>query len=1351
MAASGEPLVIVGMGCRYPGGTASPEQLWELVATGTDAISGFPADRGWDTDALYHPDPEHAGTSYVREGGFLPEAAEFDAGFFGISPREALAMDPQQRLLLEVSWEALERAGITPAALRGSRTGMFAGGFSSGYAQVVQQAPDDAGGLEGHLLTGNGTSAMSGRVSYVLGLEGPAVTVDTACSSALVALHLACQALRSGECDLALAGGVTVMASPEEFVGYSRQRGLAADGRCKAFGAAADGMGLAEGAGMLVVERLSDAQRNGHPVLAVVAGSAVNQDGASNGLTAPNGPSQQRVIRQALASAQVAAADVDAVEAHGTGTVLGDPIEAQALLATYGQDRPENQPLWLGSVKSNIGHAQAAAGVAGIIKMVQALRHGVLPRTLHADEPSPHVDWSAGAVRLLTEPVPWQADGHPRRAGVSSFGISGTNAHVILAEPPAVGAPAEPGGERVPVLAGSGVVAWLVSARSAEGLAAQAGRLWEFVATRPGLDPVDVAWSLAGTRSAFGHRAVITGPELAEGLAAVAAGRPAAGVVTGAVAGSPGKTVFVFPGQGGQWAGMGRDLAGSSPVFAARLAECGRALARYVDWDLGQVLAGADGAPSLDRADVVQPVLWAVMVSLAAAWQAAGVTPDAVAGHSQGEIAAAVVAGILSLEDGARVVALRSRALTALAGRGGMVSVAASSAQVTELIERWPGQLGIAAVNGPQATVVSGDPQAVAELAQACAADGIRARVLPVDYASHGPQVESLREEILELLAPVSPGPARVLMISALTGEPVAGPELSAGYWYDSLRTPVRFADAVQALAGSGHRVFVEVSPHPVLTGAVSATQDEAVVVGTLRRDDGGPARFLASLGEVFTRGVPVDWAAVLPAGRRVELPTYAFQHQRFWPAAARPLAVSGGDGAASAAEARFWAAVEGGDAVALADTLDLDEAQGLARVLPALAAWRQRETQRSATAGWRYQVRWAPAPASGPAMLAGRWLLTVPDGQAGEELAGWCMAALAAAGAEVIRVPVPAGADRAAMAAALSVALAGDPGVSGVVSLLALAEEPVPEYPVVPAGLAGTLALVQGLGDAGITAPLWVLTRGAVAAGPGEELSSPVQAQAWGLGRVAGLEHPDRWGGLIDLPAQAGAVVGQRVGDERLRAGLARVLAGCGEDQVAIRPHGILGRRLARAAEPREREPWSPRGTVLVTGGTGAIGGHVARWVTDRGAPRVVLASRSGPAATGVAGLAAALAAAGSTAEVIACDTADRGQVAVLLDRIAVGGPALSGVMHTAGVLDDGVLDRLDTGRLATVAAAKAGGACVPGRADRGPGPGRVRAVLLGRHRVRRRRGRGTTRRRTSSWTRSPGSAAPGAWPLPR
>ncbi|MBI0294153.1 SDR family NAD(P)-dependent oxidoreductase, partial [Streptomyces sp. PRKS01-29] len=868
--------------CRFPGGARSPEELWRLLAAGDEAISGFPANRGWDVAGLYDPDPEADGKSYAREGGFLHTAGEFDPAFFGISPREALAMDPQQRLLLETSWEAFERAGIDPTTLRSTATGVFAGLMYHDYGSQLRSVPE---GAEGYLATGGSGSIASGRVAYTFGLEGPAVTIDTACSSSLVALHLAAQALRQGECSLALAGGVAVMSTPATFVEFSRQRGLAPDGRCKPFAAAADGTGWGEGVGMLLLERLSDARRNGHQILAVVRGSAVNQDGASNGLTAPNGPAQQRVIRAALAAARLSAAEVDAVEAHGTGTTLGDPIEAQALLATYGREHTDDQPLWLGSIKSNIGHTQAAAGVAGIMKMVLAMRHGLLPRTLGVDEPSPHVDWTAGAVELLTEARPWPETGRPRRAGVSSFGLSGTNAHIILEQAPTVEREtSEEDGQRSPA-----VVPWVLSAKSDAGVREQAARLLSVVAEEAGPATADIGLSLVTTRAVFERRAVVLGDDraaLVSGLTALAEGREATGVVRGALVGPDARAAFVFPGQGSQWVGMAAGLVESSPVFAERLGECAAALAPFVDWSLVEVL----GDPvALGRVDVVQPVLWAVMVSLAELWRSYGVEPAAVIGHSQGEIAAACVAGALSLEDAARVVALRSKALRALSGLGGMVSVSLPVGEVRERLDRWGERLSVAAVNGPSAVVVSGDADALDELLAACEGEGIRARRIPVDYASHCAHVEDIEDELRQALAGISPRSSSVPFYSTVTAGVLDTQELGAGYWYRNLRQTVRFDETVRALLADGFQVFIEASAHPVLTMGVEQTAEDhgtrVTAVGSLRRDEGGIERFMTSLAEAYVGGASVDWAGLFAGtgARRVDLPTYAFQRTHFW------------------------------------------------------------------------------------------------------------------------------------------------------------------------------------------------------------------------------------------------------------------------------------------------------------------------------------------------------------------------------------------------------------------------------------------------------------------------------------
>ncbi|MFF1960072.1 type I polyketide synthase [Streptomyces sp. NPDC058220] len=1288
--ADDEPIAIIGMSCRYPGGAGSPEELMRLALDGADVISEFPADRGWDAQGLYDPDPDRQGRTYSVQGGFLHEAAEFDPGFFGISPREAVSMDPQQRLLLETSWEAFERAGIELDSLRGSTAGTFIGASYQDYSSSVQNGAE---GSEVHMVTGTAASVLSGRVSYLFGFEGPAVTVDTACSSSLVAMHLACQSLRSGESSLALAGGAAVMATPHAFVGFSRQRALALDGRCKPFSEAADGMTLAEGVGVVLMERLSDARRNGHRVLAVVRGSAINQDGASNGLTAPNGPSQQRVIRQALANAGLSTADVDAVEAHGTGTKLGDPIEAQALLATYGQDRDPERPLWLGSLKSNIGHTQAAAGVAGVIKMVMSMRDGVLPRTLHAGTPSSHVDWTAGAVELLHEQTAWPDAGRPRRAGVSSFGISGTNAHLILEQAPAAEEPAEEPGEETPDEPGQDaaherVLPWLISAKSDGALREQAARLLAHADADPLLSPARVGWSLATGRSTFAHRAVVLGEsrdDFLRSLDALVTEQSAAGVVRGVAdedaAGGP---VFVFPGQGSQWWGMGRDLLAGSDVFRNTVDACAEALAPYIDWSLHDVLAGEGDPALLERVDVVQPALFSMMVALSALWRSYGVEPAAVVGHSQGEIAAAYVAGALTLEDAAAVVALRSQALPRLSGLGGMMSVAAPVERVTALLEPWSELLSVAAVNGPSSVVVSGDARALDELLAACEQQNVRARKVSVDYASHGAHVEAVRDELSRVLATVRSTSPRVPFYSTVTGGRLETAAFDGDYWYTNLRQTVRMEEATRALLADGHRVFIEASPHPVLAGPIQETQEtvaeaagSAVVLGSLRRDEGDTGRFLASLAEAHVHGTPVDWRTAFPAGglTPVELPTYAFQRRRYWP---EQKPVENGGAAGTDADAAFWRLVESEDLESLADELGVGangERSSLGAVLPTLSAWRAKSRERSLVNEWRYRVDWTrlSEPAAAPA--EGRWLAVVAAGGADDP---WVSTALAALGRDTVLFEAGTeGADRTVWAKRLTELTADGGEFAGVLSLLAPVEERHPDFGSVPGGLALTLTLVQALGDAGLDAPLWCVTRGAVSVGRDDRLTSPVQGALWGLGRVVALEHPDRWGGLVDLPEAV---------DARAVARLTAVLAGLdGEDQVAIRPSGVYGRRMVHAAPavaaPERR--WQGRGTALITGGTGGIGGRVARWMAERGAAHLVLTSRRGEDAPGAAELRAELEELGARVTIAACDAADRAALAGVLAAIPADAP-LTSVFHSAGVADgDDTVRSLTLGQL--------------------------------------------------------------------
>ncbi|MGA9310328.1 MAG: type I polyketide synthase [Pseudonocardiaceae bacterium] len=1232
-----DPIAIVGMACRFPGGVRSPDELWQFVAAGGDAISAFPEGRGWDLDALQHADVERSGSTYVRGGGFLPDADQFDPGFFGISPREATALDPQQRLLLETSWEALEHAGIDPCSLKGTRTGVYVGVAYRDYGPNWHEPPK---GYAGQLLTGALTSVASGRISYTFGLEGPAITVDTACSSSLAALHLGIQALRVGECSLALTGGATVMATPGLLLEFSRKRGLAPDGRCKSFSADADGTGWGEGAGMLVVERLSDAHRNGHRVLALVRGSALNQDGASNGLTAPNGLAQQKVIRQALANAGLSPREVDAVEAHGTGTTLGDPIEAQALIATYGQGRPHGQPLWLGSLKSNIGHCQAAAAVGGVIKMVMAIRHGILPKSLHIAEPSPHVDWSAGAVSVLTEDRPWPQTGRPRRAGVSSFGVSGTNGHVILEQAP----PTEPT-TKADQTAGM-ILPLVVSARSAAALRGQADRLRAHLEGHPELQPVDVGYSLAA-RTRFEHRAVLVAADREEslhGLTALASDATVSGLVRGTVR-ADAKVAFLFSGQGSQRPRMGRELYAAFPPFAQAWDEvCTRFdnhLARSLR-DVTWASEGSSDAELLNQTGYTQPALFTLQVALFRLVEHCGVIPDVLLGHSVGELAAAHVAGALSLDDACALVAARGQGMQACRSGGAMVAIQAGEDEVRCSLDDQEGRAEVALINGPTATVVAGDEDAVLMVAARWAAKGRKTKRLRVSHAFHSFHMDPMLDRFRCIAEPLRFRRPSIPIVSTLTGRMATAGELcSPEYWVRHVREPVRFLDGMRTLETEDVTAFLELAPDATLTtiSRDCLIEERPLLVPALRAGRFEPHSLTTALAELHVRGVPVDWRAIFDGrgARRIELPTYAFQRQRYWLDAPRLIA--------------------------------------------------DRQAPQADAASWRYREAWKPvAPAA--TSLTGTWLVVAGGSNADYELAALFTAVLVSQGVRVVPVAFDgADLDRGQVASKLEKVLADGSTVDGVLSLLAFDETPQPGYPAMTKGVIRTITLAQAWAEAGVDAPLWCATRGAVSVSDSDPLRSPAQSMVWGLGRSVGLEHPRRWGGLIDLP--------DVLDEPALRRACVAFAGLAGEDQLAVRDSGVFLRRIVRGDQV-ESPPrtWRPRGSVLITGGTGAVGSHAARWLARNGAEHLILVSRRGRHALGAVELRDELSMLGTKVTVAACDVTDKESLAGLLSSLPTE-HRLTAVVHAAGISGRFVpLTEVDAAEFAEVVAAKVAGA---------------------------------------------------------
>jgi epothilone polyketide synthase E len=1234
--AKAEPIAIVGIGCRFPGGADDPESFWSLVMERRDAVTEVPADR-WDAATLYDPDPLAEGKSSTRWGGFLEGIDRFDASFFGISPREAARMDPQQRLLLEVAWNAFEDAGLSPAGLAGQSAGVFVGVHSHSADYWALQA-NDSGGLDPYAGTGTSHSVLAGRLSYLLDLHGPSLAVDTACSSSLVAVHLACQALRAGECELALAAGVNVILTPQFTLAASRMQMLAADGRCKPFDARADGFVRGEGCGVVVLKRLTDALAAGDPIRAVIRGSGVNQDGRTNGLTAPSGPAQSALIRSVLASAGVAGREIGYVEAHGTGTPLGDPIEVEGLATALG-GRGDEERCYLGSVKANVGHLEGAAGIAGLIKATLVVQHGMIPPQAQFGRLNPHISLEGTGLSIPTEPRAWPAESCPRRAGVSSFGWSGTNAHVVVEQAPA--AAASTLGEPEPRLL-------VVSARSREALHEVLRRYRNFLSISAApLD--DIAYTAALRRAHHPYRSVIvahTNGEAAGGLQALLE----SGQITnpGGVPGTP-RVVFVFPGQGSQWLGMGRGLLRSSPAFGRAVEACDQALREHVRWSLVDQLTAEETASRLGEIDVVQPVLWAVQVALAAHWRACGIEPAAVVGHSMGEIAAAHVAGALTLSDAASVIGCRSRLMKTLSGRGRMALVELSRADAEQALRGHEGHLSVAVLNGPRSTVISGDPAALETVLGGLRARGVFCREVSVDVASHSPQVDALLPALRAELRHLAPQVGTIPMYSTVTGRFSVGSDLGADYWARNLREPVRFGATVEALVRSGHTTFLEISPHPLLTPAVEDTLASVgmagTVVGSLRRHENEAAAMLHSLGALWAAGCSVAWERVFPTRRPpVALPAYPWQRERYWIARAESPT----------------------------------EPFAPARTAPR-------------GAGDLYEIHWdaSTLPTQGLSSPRGRWILLGGSGG----VRGALTKQLEGAGASVVAMSTEPGWEHEVREQLKNGECKGVILLRGVDAMTEASTSDSFEL------CRTALGVVQAMLETRTADParLWLVTRGAQAVAP-DDAGRPLTSSLWGLGRVIAEEHPEVWGSLVDLDPSATPDADGR--------DLLVALSDPSEPEVAFRHGRRHAARLRGVAAPGKDPAFRPDASYVITGGLGALGLRVARWMVGRGARHLVLLSRSPLPPremwSTVTGLAAArvsavaeIEAQGAHVHHGAVDVADRDALRSFLDRYRVDGfPAIRGAMHTAAVIDDRHVDQLDADSLDRVWRPKAQGA---------------------------------------------------------